>query len=59
MLNKKNVEIPGVNTKRSGIDWGNPEEIIWNFHGSWLLTLEIAMGVTQFCGISRDKLHFV
>ena len=61
VLNKWNVEIPGVtvSTKISGIYWGNPEEIMWNLHGSWLLTLEIPMDVTQFCGISRDKLHFV
>ena len=25
--------LPGVNTKRSGIYWGNPEEIIWNSMG--------------------------
>ena len=59
VLNEQNVEIPGVNTKRSGIYWGNPEEIMWNFHGSWLMALGIPMDVTQFCGIFRDKLHFV
>ena len=45
VLNKYNLEIPGINTKMSKIYWGNPEEINWNFHGSWLLVLEIPMGV--------------
>ena len=28
------------------------------FHGSWLLALEISMSVTQFCGISTGKTSF-
>ena len=52
VLIKQNVEIPGVSTKRSGNYWGNPGKIMWNFHESWLLALEIPMGATQFCGIS-------
>ena len=34
---KQNVEILGVNTKRSGIYWGNPEEIMCNIVDSMSL----------------------
>ena len=55
VLKNWNVEIPGVNTKRSGISKGDQEKIIWNFHGSWFLVSEIPIRVTQFCGISRGE----
>ena len=41
VMNKQNVENPGVNTKRSGTHcgtyWGTPEEIMWNSMGLGLL----------------------
>ena len=44
---KKEMEFPGVIKKK-----------VWNVHGSWFLTLEIPMGVTQFGGISRGEASF-
>ena len=40
------MEIPGVNSKRRGISWGDHEKI---------LALEIPGSVTQFCEISRSE----
>ena len=37
LLKKRNVEIPGVNKKRSGISKDDSEKLMWNFHGSWFL----------------------
>ena len=31
---------------------------MWNFHGSWFLTLEFPMGVTQICRLG-DSRHAV
>ena len=47
-VNKKEVEFSG----------GDQEKIMWNFHGSWFLTLEIPKGATQFCGIFRGEALF-
>ena len=46
------MKIPGVNYKRSGISRGVLEKLMWNFHGSWFLTLQFPKGVTQFCKIA-------
>ena len=45
VFKKKNVEIPGVNLKRSGISEDYQEKIMRNFHGSWFLALEFPNGV--------------
>ena len=34
------------------------KKILWNFHESWFLVLEIPMGVILFGGISRDEASF-
>ena len=34
------------------------KKIVWNFHGSWFLALDIPMAVTQFGGISRGEASF-
>ena len=41
--------------KRSGISGGVHKKIMWNFQGSWVLTLEFPKGVTQFYRISRGE----
>ena len=45
---KKHMEIPGVNQnqKRSEVSRGDQEKIMWNFHGSWYLAMELPRGVT-------------
>ena len=55
---RKNVEIPGVDQKRSGNSRGIQEKLMWNFHGSWFLTLEFPRAATQICRISRGKSFF-
>lgn len=30
---------------------GEQEKVLWNFQGSWLMSLEFSMAVTQFCRI--------
>ena len=35
------MEIPGVNKKRNKISKGDPENNLWNFHGSWFLVLDL------------------
>ena len=57
VLKKQNVEIPRVN-KKGGISRSDQEKIVWNFHGSWFLALDIPMGVTQFGRISRGEASF-
>ena len=52
------MEIPGVNSKRRGISWGDHEKIVWNFDGFCFLALEIPGSVTQFCEISRGEALF-
>ena len=35
------------------------EKLMWNFHGSWFMTLEVPPGgVTQFCKIPRGESLF-
>ena len=47
---QKEVEFTGVTQNRNYVE----------FHGPWLLALEIPVGVIQFCGISRGvKLDFI
>ena len=36
VLKKQNVEIPGINKKRSGISRGDQEKIMWNCP-AWVL----------------------
>ena len=45
---RKHMEIPGVNQnqKRSEVSRGDQEKIMWNFHGSWFLPMELPRGVT-------------
>ena len=57
VLKKKNMEILAVN-KKGGISRGVQEKLMWNFHGSWFLTLEFPRGVTQTCKISSGKISF-
>ena len=39
--------------------WGfYKEKLMWNFLGSWFLTLEFPRGGTQFCRISRGESLF-
>ena len=38
--------------KRSAISRDNQENIMRNFHWSWVLAMEHPKGETQFCGIS-------
>ena len=45
VLNRMWKFLGSIQKKRSGNLWGNPEEIMWNFYESWLLALEIPMGV--------------
>ena len=40
------------------ISKGVQEKFMWNFHGSWFLTLDFPRGVTQFCLISRGESLF-
>ena len=40
---------------KSWISGGFKGKLMWNFHGSWFLTLEYPKGVTQFYGISRGE----
>ena len=49
-VNKKEVGFPGVIKKSNHLEFPK---------GLWRLTLEIPMGVTQFCGVSDVKLYFV
>ena len=44
--------------KGSRISRGDQEKIVWNFHGSWVLALDIPMGETQFWGISGGEASF-
>ena len=45
-LKKHNLETPGVNKKEVEFPGMIKKKIVWNFHGSWFLTLEDPMGVT-------------
>ena len=43
VLQKYNVEIPGINKNRKKTSRGDQKEINWNSHGSWFLVLKIPM----------------
>ena len=58
VLKKENVEIPGVNFKKSRISRGVQAKTHVEFHGSCFLTLEFPKGVTEFCRISRSESFF-
>ena len=49
----------GISTDIEKIENGNSrgdrEKIMWDFHWSWFLDLEIPMGVTQFSEMPRDE----
>ena len=52
------VELPRIFRKCENccqLSKDDQEIIKWNFHGSWFLVLEIPMGLTQFCRISRGR----
>ena len=48
----------GWDWNRSGISRSDQEKIIWNFHGSWFLTLEFPRCVAPLSGISRGEALF-
>ena len=50
-LKKQNMEIPGVNKKRCGISIGSGS-LVFGLGNSNAM----AMGVMQFCGISRGEI---
>ena len=53
-------ELPGSSKKEydCGYSKGVQEKPMWNFHGSWFLTLEFPRDVTQFCRIFRGESLF-